>query len=279
MHTFDTPSPVQLRVSNRAGRVSIEAADVTESTVELTALSPEADEAIAEAIVEQRGSHIVVDLPRGRPGLFRSRSPKVAIDITVPTGSNLRASLQSSDLRTTGALNDAHVEVGSGDIVMDTTTGSARLQNGSGDVQIEQCHGDIVVTLGSGDVRVGTVRGKAQTRSGSGDVTIEHAKGVVTAASGSGDIAVSSSDSGLTAKTGSGDVRVHRARSGEVRVTTASGDVDVSVDHGTAVWLDLNTLSGAVRNELDAIDGPDETEQQLKLRVKTASGDISVARS
>ena len=84
---------------------------------------------------------------------------------------------------------------------------------------------------------------------------------------------------GVSAKTGSGDVRVGQAWSGEVRATTASGDVDVSVARGTAVWLDLNTISGDVRNDLDAIAGPDETDATLELRAKTASGDITVTRA
>ncbi|UPK74785.1 DUF4097 domain-containing protein [Nocardioidaceae bacterium SCSIO 66511] len=278
MQTFKTDGPVRLRVENRAGRVTIDAADVTESTVELTALSPEAEQAIAEAVVEQRGDNLVVLLPRGRSGLFRGRGAKVAVDIRVPTGSTLSASLQSSDLRTTGSLGDAKVELGSGDVVVDTIMGSARFASGSGDVQVERCDGSLVTTMGSGNVTVGTVQGKAQARTGSGDVTIWHALGAVMVGSGSGDVSVGESVSGVTAKTGSGDVRVQQARSGEVRATTASGDVDVAVTAGTAVWLDLNTISGDVRNELDTIAGPDDTDNQLELRVKTASGDISVAR-
>ncbi|MDN5856001.1 MAG: hypothetical protein L0K86_24805, partial [Actinomycetia bacterium] len=134
MFTFDTPSPVQLRVSNRAGRVSIEARDVTESTVQLTALHPDAEEAIAEAVVDQRGRHLIVELPRGRPGLFRNRNAKVVIDIVIPTGSDLHASLQSSDLRTHGELKDVHVQLGSGDATLDAVSGSARVESGSGDL-------------------------------------------------------------------------------------------------------------------------------------------------
>lgn len=279
MHRFETPKPVQLRVSNRAGRVSIEAADVTVSTVELTALHPEAEEAIAEAVVEQRGSHLVVELPRGRSGLFRNRNAKVAIDIVVPAGSDLHATMQSSDLHTNGALADVHVKLGSGDTVLDTVSGSARVESGSGDLQLGHCEGDLIATLGSGDVSVDLIRGRVQTRSGSGNVTVRHAGGMVTAGSGSGDIVVRTSEAGLSAKTGSGDVRVTDAQAGEVRATTASGDVDVTIAHGTAVWLDLNTLSGSVRNELDAVTGPDESDRKLQLRVKTASGDISVARA
>ena len=278
MYTFDTPSPVQLVISNHAGRASVEAADITESRVELTALDSDAEQAIAEAVVEQRHNHLVVHLPRGRSGLFRNRAPKVAVDVLVPSGSSLRAKLHSADLTTTGSLDDVHLELGSGDAVVDTVTGSVRVDSGSGDLQLQRCDGDLTATLGSGDIHVDTVHGRVQTRAGSGDVTIRHAGGVVTAGSGSGDIVVRTSEAGIAAKTGSGDVRVTEAQSGEVKATTASGDVDVAIAKGTAVWLDLGTISGDVHNELDAIDQPDETDRKLELRVKTASGDISVAR-
>lgn len=279
MYTFDTPSPIQLTVSNHAGRVSVEAADVTESTVQLTAIDADAEQAIAEAVVEHRHEHLVVHLPRGRSGLFRNRAPKVAVDVRVPTDSTVRAKLHSASLSTTGAFSDLNVELGSGNAVVDTVTGSARINSGSGDLQLRQCDGDLTATLGSGDIHVDTVLGRVQTRSGSGDVTIGHAGGAVTAGSGSGDIMVGTSESGIAAKTGSGDVRVTDAQSGEVKASTASGDVAVGIAQGTAVWLDLNTISGSVRNDLDAIAQPEETERKLTLRVKTASGDISVARA
>ena len=279
MYRFDTPSPLQLVVSNHAGRVSVEAADVAESTVELTPLDADAEQAIAEAVVEHRHDHLVVHLPRGRSGLFRNRAAKVAVDIRVPTGSSMRAKLHSADVTTRGALDDVHIELGSGDAVIDTVTGSARVESGSGDFQLQRCDGDLNATLGSGDVNVETVRGRVQTRAGSGDVTIGNACGVVTAGSGSGDIVVRTSEAGVSARTGSGDVRIGEAQAGEVRAGTASGDVDVAVASGTAVWLDLNTISGDVRNALDAIAGPEDSDRQLKLQVKTASGDISVARA
>ncbi|MGH3357579.1 MAG: DUF4097 family beta strand repeat-containing protein [Nocardioidaceae bacterium] len=279
MHTFETPSPVRLAITNGAGRVTVEAADTTESTVELTALHPDAEDAIAQAIVEQRGDDIVVRLPRERSGLFRSRQASVAIDVRVPSGSTLKTDLGSSDLRTVGALHDLTAKLGSGDAAIDVVTGSARAETGSGDVLLDRCDGSLHAASGSGDIAVGTVGGRTTTRCGSGNVTIQHAVGEVSSGSGSGDIVVRTSETGLKAKTGSGSVLVSDARSGRIDATTASGDVQVAVADGTAVWLDLNTISGDVRSDLDSIDSPGETERTLELRVKTASGDIAVGRS
>lgn len=279
MHTFHTPGAVRLSVSNGAGLVTVDAVDTTETTVSLTPGDSQAEKLVDEAVIEQRGDQIVVRLPRSRGGLFRGRQAKVDIDVRLPTGSSVKAELESSDLRTTGELETLIAKLGSGDATVDTVTGTARVDSGSGNLRLDRCDGAMKASSGSGDISAGAVRGRAITRSGSGDVVIEHAAGLVSAGSGSGDIVVRRSESGVTAKTGSGDVQIGEATEGEVSATTASGDVEVAVTNGTAVWLDLNTVSGDVRSDLDSADGPGETDRTLELRVKTASGDISVARA
>lgn len=278
MDTFDTPRPVQLVVVNGAGMLTVDAVDTTETTVSLTPQDSQAEKLIGEAVVVQRGDAVVVRLPRGRGGPFRGAHAKVAIDVRVPTGSSLKTELDSSDLRTSGALDTLSAKLGSGDATVDTVTGDARIDTGSGDVRIERCDGSLKWASGSGDLTAGEVGARATTRCGSGDVAIERAGGSVSSGSGSGDITIGSSDGDVVAKSGSGDVQVGHAHTGEIGVTTASGDVEVSVVDGTAVWLDLNTHSGEVRSNLQAIEYPEDSERQLRLRVKTASGDISVAR-
>lgn len=279
MHTFETPNPVQLVLVSRSGHARVTAADTSETTVSLTAEDPDAEELIADAVVEQHGDAVVVRLPRGRGGLFRGRQPSVGIDVQVPAGSDLKAEHESADLHTTGELHDVVARLGSGDVTIDAVSGSAKVDTGSGDIRIARCEGNLKTSSGSGDIELGVVHGRTTTRSGSGDVSVEHAVGTVSSGSGSGDIVIRTSENGLTAKTGSGEVHVGDVRAGKVVATTASGGVEVAVAQGTAVWLDLNSVSGDVRNDLDAIDGPDETDRTLELRVKTASGDIAVSRA
>lgn len=279
MHTFETPNPVQLVLASRAGQARVTATDTHQTTVFLTAEDPDAEELIADAVVEQHGDAVVVRVPRGRGGLFRGRHPGVGIDVQVPTGSDLRAEHESADLHTSGELRDVVARLSSGDVRIDAVTGSAKVDTASGDIRVARCDGDVKTASGSGDIELGVVGGRTATRCGSGDVRIEHAVGPVSSGSGSGDIVIRTSENGLTAKTGSGEVQVGDVRSGKVVATTASGGVDVAVAQGTAVWLDLNSVSGDVRSDLDAIEGPDDTDQTLELRVKTASGDIAVTRA
>lgn len=179
---------------------------------------------VAAASVEQRGSTVVVDVPRQRWGLFRD-GPSVTVTVNCPTGSSVDLTSESADLVVSGTVAEASLRSGSGSITLDTVTGAARLRTGSGDVDI--------------DLLGGTLR----TRTGSGNLT------------------------------------VRRAVSGAVRATGASGGISVGIEQGTAVWLDVSTVSGRVRQELGESDGPSEDQRRLEISAHNASGDLRVHRS
>jgi DUF4097 and DUF4098 domain-containing protein YvlB len=87
----------------------------------------------------------------------------------------------------------------------------------------------------------------------------------------------------LRATTASGDIEVGMVRRGQTDLRTASGDVEVGVAAGTGVWLDVNTSSGKTRNDLTmnpetATDVAGRAAATLELRVRTASGDITIRR-
>ena len=48
---------------------------------------------------------------------------------------------------------------------------------------------------------------------------------------------------------------------------------------GVAAYLDLNTVTGDVRVELEDSDGPGDAEAQTSLAVQSGSGDIHVKRA
>ncbi len=122
-----------------------------------------------------------------------------------------------------------------------------------------------------------------------GNATLVHASGdmesvrwAVTsrAKSASGDIDVEAVGGSARVSTASGDIKLRDRRSGSTRVHAASGDVHIGVAEGTAVWLDLNSACGDTRSELAVSDEtPAGTDLNLRLQVRTASGDITVRRS
>jgi hypothetical protein len=60
---------------------------------------------------------------------------------------------------------------------------------------------------------------------------------------------------------------------------TAGGELEVGVREGTAAWLDVTTQYGSVRNSLGASDGPQPSDEIVKVRAHTSYGDIVIRRS
>ena len=83
----------------------------------------------------------------------------------------------------------------------------------------------------------------------------------------------------LELMTGTGDVTSARVHGGSVRAKTGTGDVSIAVAAGVAAYLDLNTVTGDVKIDLDETDGPGDAEAQASLSVHSGSGDIQVRRA
>lgn len=86
-------------------------------------------------------------------------------------------------------------------------------------------------------------------------------------------------DSAVQARTASASVRC-RGPLSRLDCDSASGDVRVGVRPGTTAWLDLATVSGRTRRELDDVTGEAAGGRcDVNLRVRTTSGDIHVFRA
>jgi DUF4097 and DUF4098 domain-containing protein YvlB len=279
MHRFTTTTPPRLTVEFRAGDISIDTADVQETTVELRGRRDDhATQAlIDDTVIEQRGEDVVVLVPKRSHGLFGS-TPELRVDIVAPHGTRLNVRSASADVSARGTYGESRVASGSGDISVERLTGSAHLRTGSGDVDLGSTGADLTVGTGSGDVDLGAAQGAVSVQSGSGDITIESVAGALKVQTGSGDIEVRRADDDVKAQTGSGDVAVRRVSTGRVRAKAASGDLHVGVADGSPAWLDVKTLTGSVSNDLDAAEPVGAGEQHVRLELNTVSGDIEIVR-
>jgi DUF4097 and DUF4098 domain-containing protein YvlB len=278
MYTFETPEPTTLVVRCGAGHVTVTATDTQRTTVELTPLNSSGEDAIEEARVEQQTRSVVVDIPRHRSGLFRAH-PAVAIDVTVPTGSLVEVKAESADITATGTFSEALVTTGSGEVTVGDVTGSAKLKSGSGAVSAGRVGKALSVGTGSGNVRVDQSGKTASVSVGSGDIRIGEVTGDVVTKTGSGDVEVDRLRGSLVTKSGSGDLVVRRASSGTVKANGASGSITIGVEEGTAAWLDVSTLTGRVRQELEQTGAPTDDQQRVEITAHTVSGDLRVHRS
>lgn len=264
MQTFEVDGPVQVAVESSAGRVRVDATGASGAQVDVRPQgNDEASRTAAEQTrVELRDGRLTVEVPK-RDGWLFGREPRVLVEVTVPAGSGLTFTTASADVEVSGEPAEVRGRTASGDVrVADATT-----------VRIETA---------SGDVKVGTVRGAAGLKTASGNIDLASAAGQVDAAVVSGDLRVGSIEGAATLRAVSGDIELGAVAEGQVEVRSVSGDVTVGVRRGSRVHVDVTTVSGDLKSDLDLTDAPGGAGDEgplVDLRGRTVSGDLRVRRA
>jgi DUF4097 and DUF4098 domain-containing protein YvlB len=244
--SFATPGDVELRIEIPKGMVELETAETAETVVELEARGRDADEYEREARIEARprgaGYEVVVDAS-ARRGLLGFREGEYRVRIKAPEGSSVRAELASADISGRGRFGELEIAVASGDVAFDEVEGQAKVNTASGDVELRQV-------------------GSAKVNSASGDIRIDESGPV-------------------DANTASGDIRLRSVSAGEVKLHSASGDLEIGIAKGSRLWVDAQSLSGDTSSELELEGGPsgEDDGPLVELRAQTMSGDIAVRRA
>jgi hypothetical protein len=262
MYEFKTNGPIVADIEVARGGISVTADDVDGVTVDVT---PDDGSGASRAAAENTrvdldGDTLVVETPDRSPTSWR-RGGAVRVVARVPLDSRLRLKVASADAEVRGRWQEASI------------------RSASGDINVEEVTGDAEVNTASGDVRIGRVGGALQGHSASGDLSVGALGGDASLHSASGDIDVQDSGGSVQVRTASGDIDVHRARRGVVRAQTASGDVTVAVEPGTRVYLDVSTVSGSTRSDLDHTAPLADNGADLTIAVRTVSGDFTVLRA
>jgi hypothetical protein len=263
--TFETPGELTLDVRVPTGRIEIEIADGTTTTVELDIRGgEEAAELLEEARIElreSRGGHeVVVEVEDRRWSRFWRRLD-IRLRMQAPEGANLRLSTASGDLRAHGRLGWLEAEAASGDLEVDEVTGDATAKTASGDVNVASVGGTATVNTASGDIRLGRVAGETVLKAASGDIALAEAGGDATIA------------------TASGDQRIGAVTVGKVDLKSASGDIKIGIREGSNLWVDARAMSGDLNSEVALGDEPPaEDAPFVELRAASMSGDIDVVR-
>lgn len=262
MPEFHTPDPVTAVIDVVAGSVQVAAGERTETVVEIRPRDPSRTSDVRAA------EHARVDFRHGR--LTVSAGPKfialgrggaVSIDVALPAHSRLQASTASADFSSDGVLGDCRFSSASGDARFDVVEGDLKADTASGDITAQSVAGAVAIATASGDATIGRLEGEVKFQAASGALAVEHLRGAV------------------RAQTASGGVSVAVAVSGDVTVTTSSGDVTLGIPEGTAAKLDVHTRSGALSNTLDPSSGPADDDEKIVIQARTGSGDISVRRA
>jgi DUF4097 and DUF4098 domain-containing protein YvlB len=282
MPTFDTPEPISVTMDLVVSDARITASERADTVVEVRP-SDESNErdvkAAEQTRVEYSDGKLLVKTPKLHT--YFSFSYRVgAIDVTIelPAGSHVHGDTSMGEFHCAGQLGDCGFKTGTGGIRLDHT-GALRLNTGSGKITVNRVVGHAEVSTGSGEVRIREIDGTALIKSSNGDTWVGEVTGDLRSHAANGDISVDRAHAAVTAKTANGNVRIGEVVRGEVVLNTASGELEVGIREGTAAWLDVKSWSGRVHNSLDTSDGPDQSDETVKVRARTYSGDIVIRRS
>ena len=243
---FDVGDRPRVEVSNTSGQITVVAGDPGVVDV---AIEGSGD----KYTVEQYGSTVVI-----RPeGGFLKRIFSADIVVRVPAGADIEAKNASGDVSIDVDAGELGVATASGDIRVRAVAGAARLKVASGDISLDHVAGSLDVISASGDVRVVKVDGDVAIKSASGDASV---------ATIGGNVSLSSA---------SGDLKVGRFNGEDVRIRTLSGDVVVGIPPRRRIELDMQSMSGDLRNRLPEGDGS-PPEANLHIKVSSVSGDVTI---
>ncbi|MGW2210778.1 DUF4097 family beta strand repeat-containing protein [Streptomyces sp. NPDC001781] len=216
MQTFATPAPVPVVLDVPAGHLRFAASDRTDTTVEIQPADPSRSRDVKAAertTAEHRDGtlHITAEPTKNR---LLGNSGFVRVTVHLPTGSPLRATTASADLRTTGRLGEVTYDSAHGTVSLDHT-GDARLSLLAGDITVTRLDGSADISTRKGDIHVAeAVQGTVTLHTEAGNLTI----GAAPTASATLDAATTHGRITNSLKnTGTPDLTIH--------ATTTAGDI------------------------------------------------------
>jgi len=146
------------------------------------------------------------------------------------------------------------------------------------------------ISTASGDISARDFAGDVKLQTASGEVTVESVSGEISASSASGNVRVKEAAGTVNASTASGDVDVELTRlqgQGDLRFSTASGNVSVRMPSTLDANVSLSTASGSIETNFplevrSSEHGPGKSARgrlgsgSRNLRISSASGDVSL---
>lgn len=276
MPKFATPEPIAANLDLVAGDVRFVAGERTDTVVTIVprnASRAHDVNAAEQTRVDLTGGKLTVKAPRPLQMYFGGRTGTVDVTVELPSGSAVRAHTYDGDLRCEGKVGDCWLKTSNGDISVHRAA-AVHLNTANGDLIVDEVGGDANVT-GSGELRIQEITGKAAVKNLNGSSWIGKVGGDVSFNSAHGGITVERPGADVVARTAFGTIQIGRIGRGKASLQTAFGHLDIGIEKGIAVWLDIKSSSGKVRNELEPTDAPGEGGT-VEVRGRTSFGDIIV---
>ncbi|RZS31161.1 putative adhesin [Herbihabitans rhizosphaerae] len=280
MPNFDTPNPISATIELVVGNTRITASDRGETVVEVRPSDPDNQldvKAADKTTVDLTNGGLLVKTPKLN-SFFSSKVGSIEVTVELPAGSTVTGETSIGEFHADGRFGECRFKTAMGTIRL-AETGPLHVKTTGGKVVVDRVNGRAEITSSNGEVRVGRIDGPAVIKNANGDIDVGDVTGDLRCNTANGNIAVQQALAGVNAKTVNGSVRIGEIVRGEVVVDTTAGELEIGIRKGTAAWLDVKSVSGRVHSSLDSASGPESSEETVKLRARTITGDIVIGRS
>lgn len=205
----------------------------------------------------------------------RGRMGDQRIEISVPIGTEVKASTVSGNVAVRG------------------TAGRVQASSVSGDLDVRDAVDEIEIHTTSGDLRAEKLRGRIRANTTSGDLVLDDVNGDLRFHTVSGTLRARGALTGLEFESVSGDLefRGDIKNEGTYTAHTHSGDIRLTLPANLAANLDVGTFSGDLRTEFPLTLQPGESASRrgrqmqttingggARITLSTFSGDITIEK-
>jgi DUF4097 and DUF4098 domain-containing protein YvlB len=158
----------------------------------------------------------------------------ISYEVVAPADTRVTANTGAGSIDISGVKGEVRGETGSGGIHVADVPNNVTMRTGAGSITVEDAGGNVTAHTGSGGIR-GTALGAAK----SGPARIE-------VSTGSGGISLDQVRGSLDGQAGSGHVSISGEATGDWRVRSGSGGVDLKLPAKAAFSLRAHTGSGSI---------------------------------
>ncbi len=236
---------VQIEIENLRGKVEIIGTDNNEVWV-----IGKLDEKANDFVFEQQGDSVIiqVQMPSSTHNSFWDNDDEESnLTIEVPKNAAINFRGVSSDVVLNNLHSDTNIKTVSGNIYAENLHSRVELTSVSGDIKTEDLGGKIFLNTVSGNIKDKQSTGQLNYQAVSGDIDASSGAERVSASVISGNLEVVLArvvDAKLTSISGNVEVSMELSNDGLLKVSSVSGDVDVKFQQGVNAEFKVQSHAG-----------------------------------
>lgn len=157
-------------------------------------------------------------------------------------------------------------------------------ETSGGRIEVEQCRGPINIDTSGGHIKVTRSEGSLNAHTSGGRIEVRNFSGDTEVRTSGGDLDLEKVSGKLVGKTSGGGIRASIPVTGDVKLETTAGNIDLSVPANAGLEIDANTSVGEVVSRLP-IQASNVHREHLRgtlngggksVRLGTSAGNITI---